>query len=1386
MRRILLKFKFYNLILSLLCLVSLQSFPQAISFKHLSINQGLSQNAVYAIMQDSKGFMWFGTKDGLNKYDGYSFTIFNHDPFDKNTISENYVTSLSEDSRHLIWVGTFNGEINIYNYNSGIFTNVNLRLNPSLKINSTIVSIVEDADSNIWIGTQGNGLIKLTMKDGESFPINYKVYLESLTSNLNLSNNNVNSLFVDSDGILWVGSDKSLNRFNPNEDNFTQFSIIPRQTKSQFGINGISINSICEDKNGKLWLGTVSGIASFNKNSGEYKFYPHHYEVYRFGWGIVNGILQDSEGMLWLATPGELMKFDPIREIYSYYRNDPFNSQSLSYNIISSLFKDRTGILWFGTSGGGINIYDPKSLRFSTLKREKDSLSRITGFSIRSIIEDHAGTVWIGSDVLYEWNRKTEKLFSYETSSNRPNDFGNTGIWTLVNSSDGKIWAASTEGLFSHDPSTKKTRHYEFKPKNPKGLTQRNVNAVCEDRKGNIWIVTENYLSRLINIEKGEFEHYKYQSSSKQNNQSRIAIFQDSTNIFWLGTQDGLIRFDPKIKSSISFRNNPEDTTTINNNHIKSICPDPFEPSKYLWIGTSGGGLNKLNIEAKTFIHFTEKDGLSNNVVYGILPDEDENLWMSTNNGLSKFNLKKQTFRNFNISDGLQSNEFNTGAFYKSKSGEMFFGGINGLNYFYPKNILNNPFVPNVVITDFKLLNQTTSSKKIESEIRKTLNNKEHIILSHENNLIQFEFAALDYSAPEKNQYAYKLENYNEDWIYSGTVRTATYTKLPPGEYIFKIKASNNDNIWNEIGTSIKLTITPPWWNTWWSYFLYGMLILTGLYLIRRYELNRLNLKTQLKLEKVATDSLRNLDNLKSRFFANISHEFRTPLSLILGQIDSVMSSNVDAREKSKLQVANRNAKRLLTLINQLLDLSKIESGRMELNSEQHNIVSFLKSLFYSFESLASTQKLTLKFESQFENIPVAFDQDKMEKVFYNLLSNSFKFTPPEGMIKVSLNTIENNFVEIKIIDTGIGIPEDQVQNIFNRFYQVDNSSTREHGGTGIGLALTKELVELHKGKISVKSEVGIGTEFIINLPLGSSYSKQYKTNNFKQNEVLNLNKYNLELNPEIKLQELNNNDQNSNNKLSVKLNKEIILIVEDNNDVSEYIKEQLENEYNIIQAFDGMEGFNFSQKEIPDLIISDVMMPKMDGYQFCKKIRNEQNTSHIPIIMLTAKAGIDNKIEGLKTGVDAYLTKPFSAKELNVRVKNLIYLRKQLRQKFSNATIIKPSEVSVISIDQEFLEKTTKLIEEHFEDENFTVEILADKLNMSISQLNRKLNALINQPGGQLIRSLKLQRAADLLKQNAGTIAEICYKLGFTDQAYFSRVFKKQFGLSPSEYKKN
>ncbi|NGP77837.1 response regulator [Balneolaceae bacterium YR4-1] len=1357
-------------ILSVFCLIASDAFSQEVNFRHITIDDGLSQNAVYAILQDSRGFMWFGTKDGLNRYDGRNFVVYQHNPFDSTSISNAYVTRLVEDRNANIWTGSLTGDINILNTETGIFCKVPLEneTGESLVTNE-ITDIAEGVDGNMWIATKGDGLIEILVDKSDGCNYGYRQYLHDPANDRSLNSNRVGNLFFDEDQTFWIGTEEGLNQFQESSTAFTRTQFDTKHPEAPAGSGEHKITAMHVSRAGTFWIGVQSGLVKFDRYSGNYEFYPNKYEVFEYGWGSINRIAEDQNGQLWLGTVAGLMRFDPSTKQYTYYQHKPFDPQSLSFNIISSLLIDDTGILWAGTSGLGINIHDFKANRFSTLKRTPDPSSRIAGFSIRSILEDNSGDVWISADVLYRWNRQTGDLKSYEAGSGMIDKFGNTGAYSMIQASDGMLWFASSQGLFRLNPNTNQTKLYKYLPGDDSGLRDQEVNAVFEDRDGTIWIATYNYFSKMIDEQAGSFQHFRYRSSEYSIGIARPVIFQDINGIFWLGTAEGLIRFDTKSETFTTFLNNPDQPNSLSNNHIKSILEDPAQPEQYLWIGTSGG-LNKFDYRAGTFEHITEQDGLPNEVVYGILPDGAGNLWLSTNKGLSRFNPERMTFRNFDVKDGLQSNEFNTGAYFRSDSGELFFGGIQGLNYFYPDDIYDNPHQPPVVLTGIKLGAHPISYKTDRGLLDAAVSEVDHITFSHRDDVISFEFAALDFSSPEKNEYAYKLEGFNEEWIQSGNLASATYTNLPHGEYTFRVKGSNNDGIWNEEGLALAVIVTPPWWHTWWAYGLYLIVFVSVLYSLRRYELNRFNLKNELEIEKIQTGTLRNLDQLKSQFFANISHEFRTPLTLILGQTETLLQAEEDRKKKEKLLSVNTNAERLLGLINQLLELSKLEAGKMELQTSQHNIVSFLKNIFFSFESLADANQIQLNFYSSRPVINMDFDDQKMEQVFLNLFSNAFKFTESGGRIDLSIDLPVSGLIEIRMKDTGMGIPEEQLPHIFDRFYQADQTVTRKHEGTGIGLALARELIELHQGSISAFSEIGVGTEFVIQFPLVDS-------------DVQNQEEKELSVQASSTAKEEYPALPDFGSILSE--NEEIVLIVEDNAEVRSFIREQLEDDYKIMEAANGREGVEVSQASIPDLIITDLMMPEMDGYRFSEKIRNNEKTSHIPVIMLTARAGLDAKIEGLEVGIDAFLTKPYHTRELKTRVKTLIEQRKNLRKQYSKATYFKPSAIAESKVDQAFLKKAIDVINEHLQDEEYRVEHLAYSLNMSVSQLNRKLNALVEQPAGTFIRSIRLQRSTELLNQTDKTIAEVCFEVGFNDQAYFSRAFKKQYGKSPSAFRK-
>ena len=1083
--------------------------------------------------------------------------------------------------------------------------------------------------------------------------------------------------------------------------------------------------------------------------------------------------------------------------LYDGYSFSPFNTEAdafLKQNRIYNACELKDGNFAFATQRGGVAIID-KEGHFLKLISTKNGLHSDV---IYDVFPDQQEGLWLAME---DGISRVEIPSSFTLIPK--NDIYNGNINSLYRF-QGRLYAANTFGLFYFDESSSKFKMIPSGNSSGNGffsignsLFAATLNSICK-------IKNTKVVKDLLDFSAPVFNNSKIDSNIiyvtyriglailKYNNGSlkllkRIPIVsdeveylvEDSDGSLWIKTYyGGVVHLKSNNKNLFSTSENNQvimDRYNKQNGLPGERCSIISVSGKTLF--ATDVGLFRFNSESESFVpdsSFGKSFATPSNSILSCVKTRNNDLWIlaDTKDGKELGKAIKQkdgkydwqpnsVFRRLDLSTVF--------AFYadydpQDNADYLWISTDQGLIRYDPgiKQIYKKGFstiIRSVVVNQDSFIYKGTANDSL----------KKNNILSFANNNIVFHFSAVSYDRSESNCFQYYLEGYDDEWSQWSSERTKEYTNLSGGNYTFHVRSKNVYRVpGNE--DSFSFSILSPWYLSWWSYSIYAIIFLGLLYQIRRYELKRLNKKHALELELVEYKKLKELDQLKSQFFANISHEFRTPLTLILGQIESVMSSAVETKEKGKLQVANRNARRLLTLINQLLDLSKLEAGSMELKAEQHNIVSFLKSLFYSFESLAESQKISLKFESEYENIPVVFDPDKMEKVFYNLVSNAFKFTSANGEIRVNLNII-NTTVEIRVKDTGRGIAAERLSHIFDRFYQVDGSSTREHEGTGIGLALTKELIELHKGKITVNSKEGEGSEFIIQLPLGD-----LKTEKEQLVKLADNIKYSLESFDEIENVELN----------LVSGDREIILIVEDNSDVRSYIKEQLGSDYSTIGASNGEEGILEAQKKIPDLIITDVMMPKMDGYRFSREIRNNEKTSHIPIVMLTAKAGLDDKIEGLETGIDAYLTKPFSAKELKVRVKNLIYQRKQLRKRFSKSTVIKPAEVSAVSADQKFLEKTINIIETNFGDEQFSVEKLAEKVNMSVSQLNRKLNALIDQPSGQLIRSLRLQHAADLLQQNSGTVAEICYKAGFNDQAYFSRAFKKQFGRSPSEFKKD
>lgn len=1378
-----------------------------ISMQNFNTEHGVALSSILSGFKDKDGNIWFGTfGNGVSKYNGNAFTTYNS----SHGLIHNLIEGITEDSQGNIWFSTYGG---VSRYNGVIFENFTIVNGlPANHINK----IVEDKRGNIWITSIG-GLSRYKPNEIEADSNQFINYDEKS----GFTGKYAGYIFEDSNGNIWISGRKGVFKYKPDID--LQGGVPISDYSELIGLEDETVSCIAEDRDGFIWFGTSKGVIRFD---------PKHEKTneascvtYTISDGLISNsissILVDRAGNIWLGSEEGVSEFNKKESRFINYTTQ----QGLASNNIVCMIEDNAGSLWFGTKGNGLSRFDGKS----TI--EYTSRQGLPGKAVFSLAEDKKGNIWIGAEngglTKFTKNQHDLKKGDFINYS-AVNGLKAGNIMNILADKSGKLWFGSGYGLSKYDGNSVTSWSVA------QGMITNSVISLNEDNKGNIWFGT--YEGGLSRFDGESFANYTTQQGLVHN--TIWNIHEDNYGAIWLATRGGLSRFDGE--KFINFTKEQG----LPDNKLSIVTQDKIGN---LLIGSWGGGVSIIRkkwldllshgdvsqIEQTIFENFNTSHGLPNDVVYGILEDDEGNIIIGTSKGLTILKgglsaesekIAKEGVENFNEQTGYPIKDVsNNYSMLIDRHGFVWAGTGDKLVRFDYKEVRRNSQAPKVVIQSIGINHENISwhsllraqgstnknaeshnsieayikdeltvfGKRLSNSERDTLIRKtrkirfdeikpfnaipENLVLPYTHNSISFHFVGIETAKPFLVQYQFMLEGSDKHWNALTNKTMAEYSNLSQGSYKFKLRSKSPDGIWSET-ISYGFKVQPPWWYTWWAIGLYVILTFLLLFGIRRYEMNRILLRNQLKLEKVTTDSLRNLDQLKSSFFANISHEFRTPLTLILGQIESVMTSSIDIKEKAKLQVANRNAKRLLTLINELLDLSKLESGSMELAAKRQNIVSFLKSLFFSFESLAETKKIELGFETEADHIPVYFDSDKMEKIFYNLMFNAFKFTPENGTIKVTIACAENSFVKISIIDTGCGIAEGRLENIFDRFYQVDGSSTREHEGTGIGLALAKELVELHKGKLSVNSVVNEGSIFTLTLPVDTNGIALTDEIN-KTDEDTSVEKLPLEF-EESEIQSMASySDQ------TIHPAKDIILIVEDNDDVRFYIRELLESDYHVYEARHGEEGAVIAQETVPDLIISDVMMPKVDGYQFCKAIRDNEKTSHIPIIMLTAKSALDDKITGLELGIDAYLTKPFSAKELKATVKNLILQRWQLRRRFSTSTVIRPSDVSPISADQAFLEKTIKFIELHFEDDKFSVENLAALVNMSVSQLNRKLNALIDQPPGQLLRSFRLQRAADLLAKKAGSVSEIGYKVGFSDNAYFSRAFKKQFGCSPSEY---
>lgn len=1372
----------------------IQAQSSQVRFDHITAEDGLSEAVINSIFQDSRGFMWFGTNDGLNRYDGYNFSVFKPSPDDKNTISSNLIYAITEDAYQKIWIGTTGAGLNCFDPVTEKFMHYYHDANDPKSIASNqIVSLYTDSQGRIWIGTFGGINLLLPGNTPEESAEILRVDNEADQRPMILQ-----EMIEDKSGNIWLGTRSGLYHCTP-KDNAHNFdfrkvvfdSLHPRQ----------AVQALNVDQNGRLIIATNHGTYHQNNHN-------HHLTFQKVSAvSSQQAIAVDNLGKVWIGTYKGLMRFEasernkPI-QLETTFVSDVTDPHSLNKNVIRFLYKDRKGIIWVGTNGGGINKFDPERKAFfhygNNLKTNGNTYR-----AIRSILEDSAGNIWIGTEgggiFLQSAAEDDNSYNSFEAFSSTANRV--FAFEEIEENGQRYILAGSEDAPF--------LQKFKLPELNPVGIgvdfdQRSSIFTILQDSQKNIWIGTYNGgLWRWSPKADGSYDKQRFKIEDGLKSNIIRKIFEDSRGNIWIGTGDGLhiILKNNTESANINFqvlRNEKNDPNTLSSNYILDIHEDT---NGQIWVGTYAGGLNKLEVldglDQIAIHRYSEKDGLPNNSVKSIEEDVEGNIWISSNHGLTKFNPKTETFQNYTIDDGLQAREFLEIASTQRSNGELLFGGVNGFNAFYPLNISDRTLPPEVVFTKL-LVNNEAIHAKIEYDSRvildKSISSTEQITLKYKQNDFSVEFAALHYAAPLENKYAYQLTGYHDDWIeVSAKKRYATFTSLPPGDYTLLVKASNNDNVWTETPARLNIKIQPPIWRSWYAYTLYLALFAFALWLFRRYTVISVHEKHQLTLEYMEREKLEELNQMKLRFFTNISHELRTPLTLIIAPLEHILEkgrSITPDKMQQQHHYMYKNAKYLLRLVNQLLDFRKLDQGSLSLSVSKGDIASFIQQTTEPFQFMANKKQIDFDFVNQRDSIDTYFDPDILEKVIYNLLSNAFKFTPTGGSVSVEIveqegkiKTIEGQYLEIRVNDTGHGIARNKQTKIFERFYK-EGSKQENKDGAGIGLAYTKSLVELHHGQIIVVSKKGEGACFAVRLPMEK---KAYLKSEIDQSQ---LEKFEFRSDPlEYLLADTFRQGKDAQLDSTLEARAEelpLLLFVDDNTDIRRFIKEGFQNDFRIIEAADGEQAYETAISSLPDIIVSDVMMPRKNGIELCKDLKTNALTSHIPVVLLTAKSAREDELEGLQTGADAYVVKPFKLDILRTQLLNIHLQRERLKKRFRQEVILEPEDVTVTSADEEFLKKAMAIIEEHMSDAEFNVEALVKAMYISRSKLYLKLKALTGQSTSEFMRTVRLKRAVQLLEKSDYTIKEIMYMTGFNTASYFSKCFKKQFGIVPSEYLKN
>lgn len=1361
------------------CLLFVFNYAQvsSIQFRHIKSEQGLSNSTIETILQDNKGFIWFGTRDGLNKYDGSKMIVYNNNSNDSASISDNFITSLYEDTQHYLWVGTRNG-LNKFDPKKNRFIRMKHQpANVKSISNNYISAIIGDANGNIWMGTTGGGINRYHTASNS-----FKRIACKKTMNILTQENNIYTFFEDSKGNLWAGTETGLYLYNKVGDVFLAYYPQP-VTKGKQGVRSIE-----EDAQGRLLLGMeYQGLIILNASTGVPQQYLHSASnATSLSSNMIRSIAASKNGEIWIGSVnGGLDKFDPATGSFINYQYQPNNSNSLSQRTVSVLFRDKQGNLWIGTHRGGINLYSPGSEKFN-LYRQKPDNNSLSYNDVKTFCEDKKGNIWIGTDGggLNLFDRRLNRFthFKYDPFNN--SSLGSNEVIDLAEDSDGNLWIATWGGGLSlYNSAANNFTRFKSNDKVKGILTSDYIQCIFDDANGNLLIGTYFGGLHLFNRTTQTFTPIKKSKTgtSAISGNNIITIAKDKQGNTWIGTDDGGLN---KLSAATG-----EFEHYFNQDDKKPDIRILFTDSRgNFWVGQKG--LFLYDAKTNQFTSFTDAEGLSSLFIKGIVEDYRGHLWITTSHGLKQLDPVTKKVHSYNTGDGLQDMEFEANASLITKDGQIYLGGVNGFNAFYPSDITVNTFVPPVFVTDLQVQNKTViggMSKMLEEDISFT----KQIKLSYQQATFSLGFAALNYTTPENNHFIYKLENWDKDWITAGMEQRASYTNVSPGKYIFTVKASNNDGVWNEKGYSIEIIITPPFWATWWFRLLVvAALFAAGFYLYR--------IRRKIQLQRYEEEKKEEIHQMQLQFFTNISHEFRTPLSLIVGPVERLLKEDGSSTNKNVYQVIQRNANRLLQLINELMDFRKAASGALKLQVMPGSIPLFVNEIAEEFSELAKQKNISFTVSDNTNFNEVWFDRQVLEKIIINLLSNSFKYTQDYGKVSLQvMDTLERfepqfenelliqdnhsnkSFIYFRIADNGTGISKESIPHLFERYYRVSDT----HLGSGIGLAFIKSLTQLHKGNIAVYSQYNKGTEIIIGIPVSkSAYTKKEQWMKQAPSIVRMESLANQPILPTIVEQAVGTTASKE-----AAVEKEyVVLIADDHAELRLFIKESLEHSYKVIEAADGKEAMEKTLEHFPDAIISDIMMPVMDGIVFCRLAKSNPETAHIPFILLTAKDAIVSRIEGTETGADYYFSKPLSMELLELTMRNIFAQKEKLREHYRKDQQAEVKELAHSSREKQFLEDLLAIIESNLSKPEMDIDFVCAEIGMSRTKLYNKIKSITGQPIGDFIRTIRLRKAADLMIQGERSLSDIMYSIGIQTQSYFSKAFKQEFGKTPTQYLKD